>query len=116
IVQQARLGLEIDDARSAVSVLRRQSAGDELDRACDPGVEGRAETADALGYDDAVQAVLKVRMLVADVDDAVAVLDDSGGLEQRLVEREVRAAGLLFQRLLVERVLARAERRSDRIA
>ncbi len=55
-------------------------------------------------------------MLVADVNDAVAVLNDAGRLKQRLVERQVRPAGLLFQRLAVEGVLARAERRRDRIA
>ena len=48
--------------------------------------------------------------------DAVAVLDDAGRLKQRLVEREVGAAGLLVERFAVERVLARAERRRDRVA
>ena len=58
----------------------------------------------------------EVRVFVAHMDDAVAVLSDAGRLEQRLVEREVGAAGLLFQRFLVERILAGTERRRDRIA
>src|SRR5689334_8349700 len=55
-------------------------------------------------------------MLVADVDRAVAVLCDARRLQQRLVERQVRTAGLLVERLAIERVLARAERRGDRVA
>ena len=53
VAEQARLGLEVDHAGGAVAVLRRQRAGDELDRARDPRVEGRAETADAFRNDDA---------------------------------------------------------------
>ena len=36
-------------------------------------------------------------MLIADVDDAIAVLDHAGRLEQRLVQREVGTARLLLQ-------------------
>ena len=116
VVQKARLGLEIDDAGGAVAVLRRQRAGDQLDRARDARIEGGAEAADAFGDDDAVEPILQVGVLVADVDHAIAVLDHARGLEQRLVEREVGAARLLLERFLVERILARAERRRDRIA
>lgn len=116
ILEQARLRLEVDDTGRAITILRGERAGDQLDGRGDPGVEGGAEATDALGDDDAVEAILEVGVFVANVDRAIAVLGDSRGLKQRFVELKVRSAWLLLERLAVERVLAGSQRRSDGVA
>jgi hypothetical protein len=85
------------------AILRRQRAGQKIEAADDAGVENLSERADAVGKHDAVDAILHVGVLVADVKFAAGgrVLRHAGRLQQRLVERGV---GALRQRL--ERLLA----------
>src|SRR5580704_15026864 len=59
-LQQATVGREVDDSGGAQAVFGRQRAGDEAQRGDQPRAQGLAEDADALGQDDAVQAVLQV--------------------------------------------------------
>ena len=79
------------------------------------GVEPLPEEAHALGHDDAVDAVLHLEMLVADVDRAVGeiVLIDARRLQQHLVERQVLAAGQILDRLGREAVGRGADLRLD---
>ena len=98
VVERAALGGDVDEAGGAQAVLRRQSAGDELEIADQPGLQHLAEPRDAVGQQDAVDAVLHVAVLVAHVDLAAGggILGDTGRLQQQLVDRRV---GALRQRL-----------------
>src|SRR5512139_2389077 len=54
-VETVAAGLHVDHTRSAKSVLRRQRAGDYLDRTGDARIDQRAEAAEALRNGDTVQ-------------------------------------------------------------
>src|ERR1700749_4847163 len=56
-INDAALGLQVDDAGRPQSVLGRQSSGDQRQRRDELRVQGLAEDADAFGQDDAVQPV-----------------------------------------------------------
>src|ERR1700691_2021287 len=114
--EAAALGLDIDHAGCAQPVLRRQGAGDQLDRTGEPCAEALAEEADAFRQQYAVDAVLHVGVLVADVEFGVlgAVLIDAGRLQQHLAERSVGAAGQRLDRLAAEAVARCADVAFDR--
>src|ERR1700691_6176720 len=114
--ETAALGLDIDHAGGAQPVLRRQGAGDQLDRAGEPCTEALAEEADAFRQQYAVDAVLHVGVLVADVELGVfgAVLVDAGRLQQHLAERGIGAAGQRLDRLAAEAVARGADIALDR--
>ena len=78
---------DVDDGGGSVAVLRRQRAGDETDAVGEARLERLAEAADRLGNDDAVDPVLDVRVVAANVQLAERVLDDAGALQDDLVER-----------------------------
>ncbi len=78
IVEHAGLGLDVDDAAGLKAVFGRQRAVDQLDRFRQPGVQRLAEHADAFRQDDAVDAVLQVVVLAADMELAVESCATSG--------------------------------------
>ena len=77
------------------------------------GVEDLAEAGQALGQGHAVQPVLQVAVLAADMHLAEAVLHHAGGLQQDLVERLGAAAGQRLDRLALHHRLAAAEAGED---
>ncbi len=95
VLEHAALGRDVDDARGPETVFRRHRAGDEVHRLDEARAEALAEKAHAVGNDDAVDAILDVEMLVADMDGAVGeiVLGDARRLQQHLVEAGVLACG-----------------------
>ena len=109
ILEGSALGLEVDHARGAIAVLRRQCAGQQIDRICDMGIEGRTEAGNAFRHDHAVEAILQVGVLVADVDRTVAVEGYAGCLDQHLSQTAVDASGLTFEDLAVNMIFAGAE-------
>ena len=109
VAVRAAFGRDFDHARSAVAVLCRQRAGQQLHALDDVRVERLAEAFDALGNDHAVDAVLHVAVIAADVQLAVRVLHYAGRLQQDLVERRRIAERQAFDRLGVDHVLARAD-------
>lgn len=71
--------------------------------------EGLAEPGNALRHDDAVQSVLKIAVLVADMDRTIAVLRHARCLKQNLRQVAIRAADLIVQQRAVEVELTRPE-------
>ncbi|MBW8760357.1 MAG: hypothetical protein JF586_22435 [Burkholderiales bacterium] len=107
------LRLDVDDAGRAQAVLRRQGAGDQRHRLDQARIQRLAEDADALGKDDAVEAVLQAGMLAADMELAEGILHHLGRLQQHLVQRHVVAARHGVDGLRVERVDRCASLRLD---
>src|SRR5438132_191450 len=66
-VETAGLGLDVDDAGGTETVLRRQCAGDQRYRIGQPCLQRLAEDIDALGQLHAIETVLQVGVLAADV-------------------------------------------------
>ncbi len=68
VVEGVRPGLDVQHARRAQAVLRRQCAGQERQAADDAGVEDLPEGTDTVRQHDAVDAKLKIGVLVADME------------------------------------------------
>jgi hypothetical protein len=70
------------------AILRRQCTGKQVEAADDAGVDDLSEGADAVGKHDAVDAILHIGMLVADVKFAARgrILRYARRLQQRLVQ------------------------------
>src|SRR5208337_385910 len=83
------LGLYFDHSCRAEAVLGRQGAIQKVDPIDKPGVERLAESADPLGQDNAVNAVLKVSMVTPHMQLAERVIGHAWRLEQYLVEGRV---------------------------
>ncbi len=115
VVEGIRLGLDIEHAGGAQAVLRRQRAGEQRHAADDPGVDDLPERADAVREHDAVDAVLQVGVLVADMQRAAGggILGHAGRLQQHLVERRIGSLRHRLDVLLVELIGARADRRQQ---
>ncbi len=109
----AALGLDIDNPRGPQPVLRRQRTGDEVDGAGETRREALAEEAHALRQDDAVDAELQVRHLVADVELPEGLLRHARRLQHDLAERVVVAAGLALDGRLGDGVGRGADARLD---
>ena len=89
----AGLGLDVHHAGGLEPILRRQRTGDQRHAVGKAGLERLAEHRQPLRQFDAVEPVLHVGMLAAQVDLAETVLRHAGGLEQHLVERRVVSLG-----------------------
>ena len=110
------LGGDVDDARRAQAVLRRQRAVEQADAADEAGVEHRPEPGNPQGKRNAVDSVLNVRIFVADVEIRIVqrrILGDAGRLENDLVERRVVAARQRVDRRAIQRVAASAQFRQQ---
>ena len=108
LVERAALGVHVHDAGGAEAVLRGERAGQDLEAVHEAGVEFLAEAGDALGQQHVVDAVLEVGVLAADVELAVGVLGEAGRAQEGLVERGVRALGLIGDLVFGEAVGRRA--------
>jgi hypothetical protein len=115
IVEGVRLGLDVQHARGALAILRRQRAGNQGEAADDAGVEDLPEAADAVRQHDAVDAVLQIGVFVADVQFAAGggVLRYAWGLQQHLVERGIGALRQRLDRLVIDLIGVGANRRHD---
>ena len=113
VVEGVGLGLDVEHAGGAQAVLGRQRAGNQRHAADDSGVDDLSESADAVRQHDAVDAILQVGVLVADVQVAARsrILRYARSLQQRLVERRIGALRQRFQTLLAHLVGAGAGRR-----
>ena len=104
LLKDAALGLDVDDAGRSQAILGGQCARDKLDRVrqarAQPAV--LSKQAHAFRQRHPVDAVLNVRVLVADVDRALGggVLRDSGRLQQDLAQASVVTARLVLDYLL----------------
>ena len=67
VVEGVRPGLNVQHACRTLAKLRRQRAGQERQAADDAGVEDLPEGSDAVGEHDAVDAILNIGVLVADM-------------------------------------------------
>ena len=105
----AGLGGDIDDAGLAEAVLGGQGAGDQRQRMGEPRFQRLAEHGQALRQLHAVQAVLRVAVLVADMHLAEAVLRDAGRLQQDLLQGRLVALGQGLDGAAVEAVHGGAE-------
>ena len=90
-IGRARLERDVDDAGRAEAVLRRQRAGDQRQLWANRGVRALAEQRQAFGQLHAVEPVLQVAVVAADMDLAEAVLHHAGRAQQHLVERRILA-------------------------
>ena len=115
VVEGVGFGLDIDHAGGAQSILRRQRARNQRHVADQRGVDDLAEAADAVGQHDAVDAVLQVGMLVADVEIAAGggILRHARNLQQHLVPGGVSALRQGLDRLLAHRIRHGTCRRCD---
>ncbi|WP_409193021.1 hypothetical protein [Bradyrhizobium sp. RDM4] len=106
IVEGVGLGLDVQHARGSQAILRRQRAGEEAEAADDAGVENLPERADAVRKHDAIDAILQIGVLVADMQVAARgrVLGDAGELQQHLVQRGIAPLRQRLDRLVRERV------------
>jgi hypothetical protein len=115
-VDRAGLGLDIDDAGGTEAVLRRQCPGDQRDRVGEAGLQRLAEHIDAFRQLHAVQAILQIGVVAADMQLAERILRHPGGLQQHLVQRRVVALRLVLDRRPAELVNAGAKARLDLVA
>src|SRR6266404_3301933 len=105
LLEGAALRLDVDDARRAQAILCRQRTGDELRLAGEAWTEALPKYADPFRQDDAVDAVLEVRVLVAHVDLTEGVLACPRCLQEDLIERQILAATrLTLDRPLRDRI------------
>ena len=113
--EQPTLGLDVDDARGAEAVLRRQGAGDQVEGVGEARAQALAEKAQPRGEADPVDPELRRLHLVADMNAAggFSVLAHTRCLQDDLVERVVGTAGLGLDRLSGHRVGRGAELRLD---
>ena len=93
----AAAGVDVDHAGGAKSKLRRERAGDHLQLIDKTGVEFLAESSQALREQDVVDAILKIRVLAAQVHLAIRVLGYARGSQQHLIERAVRSLDLVVK-------------------
>src|SRR5262249_55674310 len=112
-IRESGLGLDLDDAGRAESVLRRQRAGQKVDRVGEAGRQGLGETGDALRQRDPVQAVLVVSMVPPDVALPHAFLTRRASEEKRRIWRGIMAPRLARNVAMMEVVLPPAGRRED---
>ena len=115
-IDGAGLGLDVDDARGAQPVLRREGAGDQRDRIGEPGLQRLSEEVDPLGQLNSVDAELQIGMVAPDMQLAEQILGHTRSLEQELIERRVVALWLGFDRLPAETIDRRPEARLDLVA
>jgi len=105
---EAVLGDDVDDAGGAQAVLRRQCPGVEGDALGQARIEHLAEAAGAVGQDDAVDAVLDIVVIAADVQLALLVVGHARRLQQHMIEGRMVAFRQLLDGFFVEGVLAAA--------
>jgi hypothetical protein len=67
VVEGVGPGLDIQHAGRTQAILRRQRAGEQGKAADDAGIEDLPEGADAVGQHDAIDAILNIGVLVADM-------------------------------------------------
>ena len=118
IVEGVGLGLDVEDSSGAKAILRGQCAGQQGKTADDAGVEDLSEGADPVGEHDAVDAVLQVGVLVANMQFTACrgILRHAGKLQQHLVELRVAALRQRFNGLVVDLIGIGANRRDDVLA
>ncbi len=107
----------VDKPRRAQPILRRQRAGDERQRADEARVHDLREAGHAVGQQDAIDPILQIGVLVADMQAAARrrILRDARGLQQHLVERRLIALRKRLYRRAVERILADPDLRQQTI-
>ena len=87
---------DVEYAGGAQPILRRQRAGEQAHAADEVALQDRAEAGHTFGQQDAVDARLRVRILVANVVARIAgrgIVGDARQLQDRLVHRCLVAAG-----------------------
>ncbi len=94
IVQQSILGLDVNDTGSAQPELSREGAGEQTDAVGETRTQHLAETGNAFGELNPVDAILKIGMIAAHVNLSKRILGHPGGLQQHLVQRCVATATL----------------------
>jgi hypothetical protein len=106
IVEGVGLGGDVEHAGRPQAVLGRQCAGEQAEAPDDAGVEDLPECADAVGKHDAVDAILQIGVLVADMQVAARgrILRDAGELQHHLVERGIAPLRQRLDGLARERV------------
>lgn len=82
----ARLRGDVDDARGAVAELGRQRARQDAHRLDHPGIDFLAKTVESFRQEDAVDAVLDIAVVAADVHFPKFLLDHAGRLQQHLLK------------------------------
>ena len=115
-IGDAGLGLDVDDAGGLEAILGRQRAGDQRQAAGEAFFDRLAEDRQPFRQLHAVQAVLHVGVLAAQMDLTEAVLCHAGRLQQHLVQRRVLALRDVLQRLGREVIGAGPEARLDLLA
>ena len=115
-VGRTRLDADVDDARGAQAVLRRQGAGEQRKRVGEPGRQDLAEQGQPFRQLNAVEPVLQAAVVAAHMDLAEAVLHHAGRAQQHLVQRRVLALRGVLDGGAAEVVLGGAEARQDRAA
>jgi len=95
VIENVGAGGDIDQSHRSQAVFGRQRAGDQTQAANPAGVENAAEAGRPVGQHDAVDTVLHVGMVIADVKEPARrrILRDPGSLQQNFLHRLVVAAG-----------------------
>jgi hypothetical protein len=86
--RRAAFGRDVDDAGRVQAILRRQRAGEQLQVADEGALKNLGEAGYAVGQQNAVDAILNVAVLIADVEIALArlVLVDARKLKNEVAE------------------------------
>ena len=97
---------DVDKRGGAQPILRRQSAGDERHRAREAGLHQLRKAGDAVRQKNAVDAILHIGVLVADVEIAAGggILRHAGRLQQNFFERRLIALRQRLDRRAVQGV------------
>src|SRR5581483_5009130 len=79
---------DVDEPGGAHAVFGRQRAGHKRNGTDKAGVENAAEAGDAVGQHDAVDAELRIGMIIADVERTArgGILRYAGGLQQHMLD------------------------------
>ena len=115
VLKRAALGLDVNDARRAETVLRRQRAGNELHGVNETRIKFEAETGNAFRQQHVVDAILQVRVFAANVQaiGGGVVLRHAGRAQDHLAERRVATLRGRVNLLFCLRVSRRAEIRHN---
>ena len=115
VVENVGAGRDIDQADGSQAVFGRERAHDQGDAADPAGVENAAEAGQAVGQHHAIDAILHVGMIVADVKEPACggVLRHPRGLQQDFLHRLVVAAGKRIDRRVGDDIGGRADGRVE---
>jgi len=117
-IEGSALGMNIENTRSAKTILRRKRSSNQVNVIGKSGIELIRKSVDAFRDENIVDAVLHITVLVPDMKTArsFGILADTRKTENQLVKRDVITLGEILNFLLIDGVYRRSETGHDFLA